>query len=276
MCNKIGLALITCDRNDYFKRSFNTVVESLDSIDVVCVVNDGNSDVLPIINSYPSNVKEKVRVLKTKKKYSGVGQAKNIGLEYLHKNLCEYMFLMENDILIKNKEVFSKYIEAYKISGISHFNFHAHGPANKLPDKVTSNPRKIVQYGDSVKLGLFQHCVGAFSFYTKKAYDIVGGFDSFYKNAWEHVDHTLLCIENDLHPPYWYFADLLDSREYLDEIPESIQNSSITHTDEWFYNMRAGRGYFLKKHGYDPVFVPDSPIEKVISCLNTIKQNLCT
>ena len=46
-------------------------------------------------------------------------------------NNCDYIFIIEDDMLIKKPDVFNKYIEAYQATGIHHFNYGPGSPFNR-------------------------------------------------------------------------------------------------------------------------------------------------
>jgi len=253
---KIGLGVITCNREEYFKQCIERVGKCTDKLHKIVVVNDGKHY---STNSYPDFIDhvEQHPVNKC------VAAAKNFALRYLMQNDCEALFLIEDDILIDNPEVFQKYIDAATESGIWHMNFGLHGPANKGKEGEP-NPRQIVEY-DNQEVCLYPHCVGAFSFYYKGVIKNAGYFDERYKNAWEHVSHTMKIIEKGMHPPFWWFADIKDSDKYLSEIPESIKNSSICTNPDHQKNIRTGMRWYNEVHGFAPMDTPDMKPEDVFT-----------
>ena len=105
----------------------------------------------------------------------------------------------------------------------------------------------------------------------------VGYHDSIFKNAWEHVDLCHRAIENDWLPAFWWFPDVEGSNDWIEEIPGSIQNSSITHTETWTANMHKGAEYYKQKHGFIPIQTPDTPLNIVLQKLKAIyKEHKCT
>jgi GT2 family glycosyltransferase len=88
-------------------------------------------------------------------------------------------------------------------------------------------PRKVIDYGD-VKIALNQHCVGAVCFYTKECLDKVGLYDESYTNAFEHVDHSYELAKANYSTPYWWWADIENSLDYVEEQACSEDNSAIT------------------------------------------------
>src|SRR5690606_18641819 len=85
---------------------------------------------------------------------NGVAHAKNRLLQYLMDQECDYLFLLEDDVVPQRDKCITEYIKLHKETGIHHFNFAHHGPANK---------KGAIQV--SGNLSLYPHCVGAYSFY---------------------------------------------------------------------------------------------------------------
>ena len=102
MSKKIGVGIITCNRPDFFKKCR----ESIDHkwYDYIVVVNDGE-DLLE---------DTKAPVIKTTGG-EGVGRAKNRAMKHLLDKGCDYIILVEDDMLFKGN-LFKEYIKAYKTS----------------------------------------------------------------------------------------------------------------------------------------------------------------
>jgi glycosyltransferase involved in cell wall biosynthesis len=270
MNNKIGLGVITCDRQDYLIQCLDAIKANGSRVDYLVVVNDGAS----FNAEFKAKLKDHYNVhelIEHSPPYKSVGVAKNQAMRRIMINDCDHCFIIENDIIIKDPGVFDAYIKAASTSGIWHMNFALHGPANKLPNTETKNPRQVVDYGNDVHVALYPHCVGAFTYFYKGVIKNVGYHDERLKNAFEHVEHTYQIIKKDLHPPFWWFADIADSERYLTEIPGSIKNSSIPHTKEWHSNFNKAAGWFEIKHGAEPTRIPDTPQEIVFQKLQFLK-----
>ena len=124
MNTKIGVGIITCDRPDYLKGLLDTLVACESTIDELVVVNDGKT----------VNVELFKGEWILNENNLGVGKSKNKALRYLLNKNCDYIFLIEDDMLILDKNIFNKYIEAYKLSGIHHFNYGPGSPFNRKQD----------------------------------------------------------------------------------------------------------------------------------------------
>ena len=257
MSEKIGLGIITYNRPDYFERIIKNV--PLDVLDEIVVVNDGTP--------YEGNIPAHLIQHTTNK---GVGVSKNDALRYLQAKNCDHFFLMEDDILINDKNVFHKYIETSKHTGIQHLNFSQHGLMNKFPRTEIPAPRVVIDFPNNIQIALYPHCVGAFSYYSKTCIDSVGLLDEDFYNAWEHVEHTYRIINNGLHPDFWWFADIANSNSYLSDIPWTAATSTISSKSNHSAVVAKANVVFMKKHATLPTLIPVSPVNKVKQSLKDI------
>ena len=96
--SKIGLGIITCNREDFYTKCYDSIPK--DVVNSLVTVNDGKPyDKPPPTGAYLQHEQNK-----------GVGISKNEALQHLLDEGCEHIFLIEDDILIKDKIVFEKYI----------------------------------------------------------------------------------------------------------------------------------------------------------------------
>ena len=264
--SKIGLGIITYNREDFYNKCIESVCPC--PLDEVVTVNDGE----------PYKTEPICGELIQHKKNKGVGVSKNDALKHLIDKGCEHLFLMEDDIIIKNPQgegyrVFAEYIRAAHRSGLWHLMFGYHGPANKGRDGHGPVPRAGVQYDKDCEISFNNHCVGAFCYYHKGVIKNAGLMDETFKNAWEHVEHSYRIVKMGLLPAYWWWPDITGSCNYLDEQACSEENSSIRPRSDWIENIETGSKYFQKKHGYYPTTVPDTTLDQVKERLKRIKQS---
>ena len=272
---KVGVGIITCDRPEYLYNLLNSIRPSC-AVDEFVIINDGGNIPDPSFTSHCTYLRNVTNL--------GVGKSKNKAMQHLLDKGCDYIFIIEDDMIILDESVFDKYIEAYKKSGIHHFNYGPGSPFNRKQDiqfdlhnrhllKQDSepNPKMILDY-KTVKVSLFEHTVAMFSFFTREVLEKVGLYDEAYYNAWEHVDHTYMIIKAGYHPPFWWFADLHDSHKYITEAPEAINNSSIANNNEqWLKNVYGGREIYKQKHGHYPNEPPYTTKEDVVETLKKLK-----
>lgn len=279
MKQKIGVGIVTCNRPEYLYNLLNSIRPSC-TIDELVIVNDGEHIPGPSFTSTcPVTYLRNVTNL-------GVGKSKNRAIQQLLDKECDYIFIIEDDMIILDELIFDRYIEAHKASGIHHFNYGPGSPFNRkqtiqnfdlhnrhlLDQHTEPNPKLVIDYGN-IKVSLFEHTVAMFSFFTREVLEKVGLIDDDFYNAWEHVDHTYRIIKAGYHPPFWWFADLYDSHKYLTEAPDAINNSSIANdSEQWHKNVYGGREIYKQKHGHYPNEPPFVTKDQVIEIIKQLKK----
>jgi len=276
----VGLVIVTYNRPEYFRQVLRSIIDTDcgDVLNNIVIVNDGtpypHCKELFEIGEWKDDMANsfcKTTTLNHKRNF-GVATAKNNGLrELYHKTDVEHFFVIEDDILIKNKDVFTAYIEASDISGLKHFCYALHGPANKLNKKA--NPKLTLNYKDGVSVSLYEHCVGAFCYYHRSVFDKVGFMDEKLVNAWEHCLHTYEIYKEGLCTPFWWIPDITDSEKYLSEIACSEDSSVIRPREDWRTNISKGAERVKGLIGYYPWEIPVEREEIVIGQLKNMKLN---
>lgn len=271
---KIGIGIVTCNRQHYLEKLLESVADC--NWAEFIIVNDGDKLELPGYNYYIHN----------NEKNLGVGKSKNIAMKHLMDKGCDYIFIIEDDMVILDDTVFDKYIQASKVSGIQHFNYGPGSPFNRkqsiqnfdlhnrheLSNTSTPNPKLTVEYKETILIDLYEHCTGVFSFFTRSILDKVGLNDESFYNAWEHVDHTYRIIKENGHPPFWWFADINNSDKFLRVAENAIKDSETASNKEtWFENIKTGREIYKQKHGIYPNMCPNSTKDEVVKNLRDIK-----
>ena len=266
----IGVGIITCNRPDFFVKCFRSIPK--DKVDLIVVVNDGDESVKDLLTEEEL---EGVKIFQSKPSKHGVGPCKNAALKQLYAAGCDHLFIIEDDIIVTDPIVFDKYIEASNETGIKHFMFGYHGPANKQNiSKGPPTPKHKIKYNKTT-IALNQHCVGAFCYYHKDCISQVGYLDTVYHNAFEHIDHSYRIAKAGLTTPYWNWADINCSWFYLDELACSEENSSIRNRDDWQENIKTGYSRFKEIHNYTPFgenSVPDVTLDEVKLILKNIHE----
>lgn len=259
MNERIGVGIVTCNRQKHLQ----ILLDSLHGCNwlEMIVINDGEPVSMDGWNYYIDDNDVNL----------GVGKSKNRALRHLLNIGCDHIFLIEDDIFVKDPLVFQAYINASKKSGIQHFNYSQHGIANKNPNGDPS-PRYIIDY-DGSEVAFYPHCVGAFSYYSRKCLEECGLMDEKYYNACEHVDHTYEIIKKCMHPPFWHFADIQNSWKYLGDDGWSIETSSICSAPNFRENVNNADQIFVKKHGHLPIHTPMADERKFYQSIKEISKN---
>jgi len=267
--SKIGLAIITCNREEFLQTAYTSVsISSVIQYHDMFVVNDGDplsEETLDILGLEECNIIQHETNL-------GVAKAKNAALKRMMKNGCDHMFLMEDDIKFSSVYTISKYLEAVEKSGIQHLNYGGHGIYNRDKDGNIITKAAITVKDTDVELNLYHNILGALSYYSREVIETVGYMDENFHNAMEHVDHTYQIIKAGFHPPFWWFADIKNSWEYIEDIKPFHEESVIRKDhDAWMKNLRAACEYFATKHGFSPMEVPQEPASEVGKSLKEIR-----
>lgn len=243
---KIGVGVVTYNRADYFKVAIDSVLKHLDMVDEIVVVDDGSTS--PEYDKILKALPARVHVIRQKN--AGVGPAKNACFKYLLGQGCDFLFIMEDDLVIKDRMAVVGYLAAHKMTNFPHLLFSYHGDNRQM---------KPVYNQDSHPLAFWPNCVGAWCFYTREVLERVGLMDENFHNAYEHVEHSWRIFKGQV--DYGGWPDVWGSYRWVDEQPQAIANSSIRTDDEaWRNNIRNALAYWRSKDpncpANDPVF-PD-------------------
>lgn len=217
---KIGLGITTYRRPDYLAEAVRTVDEYLGDQLTLKIIHD---DFSPLPREEAEELGEKGWAVILSQENVGVAKAKNRLLSTMMEAGMDYLFLMEDDQVIKSSEALSRYIQAMEATGLHHLMFAHHGPANVGPPVV----REGLVEG-------WPNCVGSFCVYTREAIDTVGYIDEEFGNALDHVNHTYRLSMARMTGPWRCFADVAGSRSLIGEQPGAIENTSITSSRDIF------------------------------------------
>ena len=97
---KIGVGIVTFNSENYYKDLYNSL--PFDSIDELVTVNGGDE--------YNEKYKNSDWIQHNKNRFPSV--CRNDCITFLLNKDCEHIFIIEDDMIIKNKNIFKKYIEA--------------------------------------------------------------------------------------------------------------------------------------------------------------------
>ncbi len=232
----IGLCIVTYNRLLYLKQVIRSLEEhNWGGANIKGIIDDGSTQ--EGYKEYLQELRQKGYMVLVNDKNSGVARTKNRALNYMMNTDCEHLFIMEDDILMKNNKTCIHYIAYGMLKKIKHLNFGKHGEHNNN--------------GMHFYNGVFcyPNIVGAFSYYHKDTIKKIGYFDENFLNAFEHVEHTYRAGLYGFTTPFWHFSDLPNSTDLLQEIPNSINNSVIRPRNDWQLNIKNAKEYWIKKYG---------------------------
>lgn len=256
----IGIGIITCNRKEYLAKLIESL-KDIKEISHLIVINDGDSDI----------ILEGINVINNKTKLH-VGGSKNVAMKYLLDKECEYIFTLEDDIIIKDKNTFREYINAHKITGIHHFNF-GFSQRENLNFNLQPIYRKIVDYGKT-KIVLTPNVLGALTFYTRECLQAIGLHHyKFNKGHGDHPELTYRAYKHGYTTPFWWFADIYGSWDMIKNQSDLSSDSIVRNQDHVMLNFSHACDIFKSLHGVSMTEVPDVPEVDVISILKTLKNN---
>lgn len=177
---KIGIGICTYNRPDGLECLLESIKKHcLDITQDIFIYNDASNKETHYI--YEKIIK-KYKFIKNYtlgKDNKGVAYAKNkLMLKMLYDDY-DWIFILEDDVEIINKNALTGYIKACLNTGYHHLSFHC--PSAGL------NTQPLLSNDN---LTLWPHLAGAFCIYSKQSLLRSGLLDENFYNAWEHVDHT--------------------------------------------------------------------------------------
>jgi glycosyltransferase involved in cell wall biosynthesis len=239
------------NRPEYCERAVKSVRKHLtEVVDHIVVVNDGSDAkhngayrrVEKAVQSFGGNyVPLEVN--------GGVAKAKNTGIRYLlNERKCDVIFVMEDDLIIQSSDAVTEYLRVMQDTGVSHFAFAHHGPANIGGPVETVG--EVEYYG---------HSVGAWTMFTADDLNEYGLLDEQFHNSMEHVEHE---IRLGVLPHR--FPDIANSARLIQEIPGSIEKSSIRPRSDWASSVRESLVYWRdnKPETFDTMFGTEAPLHQ--------------
>lgn len=216
----IGVGIVTYNRPDQYRR----ILESIQNVDYLFTLKDGGTP------DYSCHVD---MILSDNK---GVGVCKNIVIQQLLNKGCEHIFLLEDDCLVTNNDIWQYCISFAKETGLLHFNW---------------NDYRYKKWGvgecGKFKVSLCVHTEANFSYFHKTFLEKIR-FDENYINGWEHADLELQAEKHGFAPSFGIFISPSELNNYLkliDNDESTITNKSPEYKDR----IKRGGLYFQKKWG---------------------------
>lgn len=226
---KIGIAIITYNRPDSFKECLEFIYKNKTDEMILCAVKNKNVDYGD--DSWKDMLDKFIHV----PDHLGVGYCKNRALEYFLKEDCTDIFLIEDDTVVTDINVFDVYINTAKHYGLKHLNcmYHSYHYVNYKKVFEQQKPRLTITNTETgLNLSLYFDIYGCFSYYEANSLKRVGLFDERFINAMEHVEHTMRYINLDWYTPFRWFADVADSSKYFKNISEETTICPDNSSDE--------------------------------------------
>lgn len=254
--DKIGVGIVTYNSEDYYKALYETL--PLSKIDTLVTVNGGT----PYVGSYKSNWVQHIENV-----YPSV--CRNDCINFLLQRDCEHIFIIEDDMILKSADIFQKYIQASKETGIKYFSFVSTSWDSGTPGSRT--PRLTIQYKNSISIALYKNMCNEFTYHHKSCYEKTGLYDTNFRDPFD-IDLAYRESKQNYATPFWWFADIVGSDDLIMNNPNAVSRLQGDRPDgSREQRIQKEWEYFVKKHGVMVNQIPNTSKEQVIEKLKKIK-----
>jgi len=171
----------------------------------------------------------------------------------------DYYIILEDDVVIKDPDIFNKYIEAAEVSKLGYFCFASTSWESGEPGNRT--PKLELQYSKDVAVNLYPHMCNEFTFKTKQCIQDTGLYDNKFRYIFD-VENVHRVANAGHIPGFWYFPDIKDSDDFIMNHPET--ETRINAGGE--RDRKLGKEYdmFIKKHGTSVQSIPQLTKQEII------------
>lgn len=256
--DKIGVGIVTYNSENYFKDLWDSLKSTDARFDELVVVNGGNK--------YEGNY-ECNWIQHNTNYYPAV--CRNDAINFLLQRKCEHIFLIEDDMIIKNKNIFEEYIKASKQTGLKYFSFASMSWESGSPGNRT--PRLTVNYKNDVSVSFYKNMCNEFTYHHASCFEKVGLYDTTFRDPFD-IDMVYRQSSQEYCSPFWYFADISNSDELIENNPIATSRLQSDRPDgSRQQRIKEQWQIFYKKHGFFVNQIPDIDQNLVIDKLKRIK-----
>jgi hypothetical protein len=239
-----AIGVLTCDRVHFLEKCFNSIA----AIDCPKIV--GNNSINTLSKNHFG--------LKTEYFWNGATNSIAFGKNqiikwFLQNTTAEYLFIIEDDIIVKDAAVFEKYIDTSVKTNFKHLMWSGAGTNNFVNGKL--HPVLVVNVNDTM-ISFYRHAVGAFCVYHREVLEKVGLMDENFKNAFEHIAHSWeIALAGYIPTQFGFWPDIFSGNtQYLiDQDPDfSHSTAQNTHKSQWNDNVQSALKLFERRFGFHP------------------------
>jgi glycosyltransferase involved in cell wall biosynthesis len=255
--NKIGVGIITYNSENYF----NSLYESLpfDRVNDIVVVNGGDRYKHPY---------EPCNWIQHSKNYYPAF-CRNDAVNFLMNRGCEHIFLIEDDMIIKDVNIFDKYIQASKASGLKYFSYVSTSWESGTPGSRT--PRLTVEYSKNISVSFYKNMCNEFTYHHYTAFKQTGLYDTQFRDPFD-IDLAYRESCSNYAAPFWWFADITNSDELICNNPNAVSRLQTDRPDgSREQRIQEQWKLFVNKHGLMVNEIPDVSRDTVLKVLKLRK-----
>lgn len=250
---KIGVGITTFNNEKYFEALYNSL--PVDKITELVVVNGGKS----YKNSYNCNW-----IQHNKNCYPST--CRNDCLSFLKERDMDYYFTIEDDMIIKDPDIFDRYIQASEESKLGYFSFVSTSWESGAPGKRT--PKLEVQYNNNVSICFYPHMCNEFTFKTKQCLQDTGLYDHKFRYIFD-IDNAYTITQSKHSAGFWWFPDIKDSDNLIMNNPET--ESRLNAGGERDKKLAKEFEVFYNKHQVNITHINNLSESEIVSKLKNIR-----
>ena len=227
MKKNVGVSISTHSNNDTDSKRYDIIEQCFQSlVDInpdnvsINIVSDGITDRHEkLINKFPfHHIKRKVN--------GGISKAKNSGIDYILKQGNDFGFLVDDDVIFKDKEVFNSYVSTMIKTGLPHYSLFLQDDGKNCTIKTIN--------GCDIKQTPWVN--GCFLTFTRSLIKEIGYFKILsYKYGHEHSNFTRRVVHHKKIP---YYCDLIGSTNLvtINDLSLSLNSLGEDKVDQILFN----------------------------------------
>lgn len=222
---KIGVSISTHSDNNTDIGRYDIIEECLQSlIDIdpdvyINIISDGITDYHEkIINKFPfDHIK--------RSESGGISKVKNQGIDSILGRGYDYGFLIDDDVIFKDKEIFNTYTSTIIETDIPHYCLFLNDDGSNCNIEVVNN----------VSIKKTPWVNGCFLTFTRELIEKIGYFKVLtYRYGHEHSNFTRRSVHHKEIP---FYCDVLNATDLLDINQKSLSTKSMKNIDQELFHI---------------------------------------
>lgn len=251
----VGLVVTTYNSEDWFADLYRGI--PFDVLDE-CVIVNGGASYVGDYDRYTAWIQHDDN--------HGPCQARIDGIKHLLARGVEHIFVIEDDMLILDATIFTRYIDAAARSGLKYLSYCGLSRGSGAPGART--PRLVADYGGT-RIAFYQNMHNEFAYHHRSVFEQAGFYDSDFEHLWD-VEFVYRVMRHQpwLSAAFWWFPDIVEADRLIKSHPASIDNSRLNARQARDQELPRYYQMFQAKHGL--ARIPDIAQAEFISRLRAL------
>lgn len=229
---KIGVGITTYNSEKVYSELYESLPR--EKIDVLVTVNGGKE--------YKDKYTDSHWIQHANNCFPSM--CRNDCLRFMHERDVDYFITIEDDMVIKDKDIFERYIDAANITKLGYFCFVSTSWGSGAPGNRT--PKLELQYSKDISICLYPNMCNEFTFKTKKCFNDTGLYNNKFRYLFD-VDNIFKISQTNHMLGFWWFPDIKNSDSLIMNNPNSQtrlnaggdRDKKLQAEYELFYNLHS-------------------------------------